>query len=388
MSAPQRFDVLVVGGAMVGAATALALGRHGLRVGIIESRPPAATTTAAGYDDRATALSAGSQRILAALGLWQVLKQHAAPIHTVHVSAAGRFGTTELHAGELALEALGWVVENPVLQRVFDDAVTAASWIEMIQPASVTGVAQDQDGVTVTVDDARRLQARLLVGADGAQSTVRALAGIGHKVHDYAQTALVANFTPTLAHAGRAWERFTRDGPFAMLPLPGERCALVWTAAAERAESLLALDDDAFAAEVERLSGGRLGRILRVGRRQAWPLRRVFADQQLDGRIALVGNAAHSLHPIAGQGLNLSLRDVAALVDALPAGLETPASLHAWADSRRADQRRVSGFTDCLNDLFQLELPLVGTLRAAGLAAFGLNGPLRRWFARYAAGVR
>lgn len=387
MGAPRRFDVLVAGGGMVGAATALALGRLGLRVGVIESRP-AATATVAAYDDRATALSAGSQRILSALGLWDALQAHAAPIRTVHVSAEGRFGTTELRAGELAIDALGWVVENPVLQRVFDAAVAAAPWIECIQPATVIAVAQDDAGVTVTVDDGAALQARLLVGADGAHSAVRRLVGVEHEVHDYDQTALVANFTPALAHAERAWERFTVAGPFAILPLPGDRCALVWTVAAGRAEALLALDDAGFAAEVERLSGGRLGRVLRVGKRQAWPLRRVFAARQCSGRVVLVGNAAHSLHPIAGQGLNLSLRDVDALVDALPAALDAPGELQAWADGRRADQRRVSGFTDCLNAVFQLELPGIGAARAAGLAAFGLNGPLRRWFARYAAGLR
>lgn len=387
MSAPQRFDVLIAGGGMVGAATALALRHLGLRVGVIESRP-AAVATAAGYDDRATALSAGSQRMLSALGLWDGLEPHAAAIRTVHVSAEGKFGTTELKSTELAIDALGWVVENPVLQRAFDTAVAAASWVELVQPATVTDVTQSDDEVTVTLGDGRELHARLLVGADGAQSTVRTLVDIAHDVHDYGQTALVANFTPTLTHAERAWERFTADGPFAMLPLPDDRCALVWTAAAARADALLALDDAAFAVEVERLSGGRLGRVLRVGKRQAWPLRRVFAAKQRSGRVVLVGNAAHSLHPIAGQGLNLSLRDVAALVDVLPAALDAPGVLQAWADSRRADQRRVSGFTDCLNSLFQIELPAMGALRAAGLAAFGINGPLRRWFARYAAGVR
>lgn len=381
----REFDVVVAGGGMAGAGVSLALAPLGMRIAIVEARPPQ-SILAPGYDDRCTALSAGSRRILDALGVWPALAPHAAAIRQVHVSECGRAGSARLDAGELALEALGWVIDNPRLTPAFDGALASCANISRLQPATVVGLRQAGDGVEVDLDldgIVQTCRAGLLVGADGARSAVRVMAGIDSTTRDYGQTAVVANITPQLSHRGRAWERFTPQGPLAVLPLADHRCGIVWTVATTDADAVMALDDAAFADRLNALFGRRLGEIERVGRRQAWPLVRTLARRQWAGQVALVGNAAHSLHPIAGQGLNLSLRDCAALAKALADGR----SLSDWAAGRHADQRRVGLFVDGLNGLFTLGLPLLGTLRGAGLGAFGLFGPGRRLLARYGAGI-
>ncbi|MEX0899588.1 MAG: FAD-dependent monooxygenase [Gammaproteobacteria bacterium] len=393
-AAAQEFDVIVVGGGMVGASMALALAPLDLRIAVVDRVPPP-ERRAPGYDDRSTALAAGSRRILEAIGVWNALALHATPIHDVHVSEHGRLGTAVLSARDVALDALGWVVENPRLAIALDDALVKCPAVERFQPATLAGIIDTGDAIEVDLDTdgvMRRCRTRLLIGADGATSTVRELLGIDASVRDYGQSAIVTNLTPLILREGYAWERFTPDGPLAMLPLTGGRCALVWTMPRARAEARLALSDDAFGQAVNALFGGRFGGIARVGRRQAWPLTRTLAAKQRRGRAVLVGNAAHSLHPIAAQGLNLSLRDCAALAEAVAAGLDAddPADIGAldqWQRERRADQRRVAGFIDGLNGLFTNDFAGLGAVRGGGLGAFGLFGPGKRLIARYGAGI-
>lgn len=393
-TATQEFDVIVAGGGMVGASMALALAPLDLRIAVVDRVSPP-VRQAPGYDDRSTALAAGSRRILEAIGVWDALAPQAVPIRDVHVSELGRLGTATLSARDVALDALGWVVENPRLAVALDDALAHCAAVERIQPATLTGVTEDGGGIEVDMDAGgvmRRCRARLLIGADGAGSTVRELLGIDATVRDYRQTAIVTNLTPRALSEGYAWERFTPDGPLALLPLSGGRCALVWTMPGARVDERMALSDDAFGQAVNELFGGRLGAIERVGRRQAWPLTRTLAAEQRRGRTVLVGNAAHSLHPIAAQGLNLSLRDCAALAEAVAAGLDAgdPAdegALEQWERARRADQRRVAGFIDGLNGLFTNDVAGLGVLRGGGLGALGLFGPGKRLIARYGAGI-
>ncbi|MFN2300605.1 MAG: 2-octaprenyl-6-methoxyphenyl hydroxylase [Gammaproteobacteria bacterium] len=396
MSAPaQQFDVLVAGGGLVGASLVLALAPLGLRVGIIEARARPGPAKAH-YDDRAIALADGSRRVLEAIGVWPLVAPHAEPIRRVHVSEAGRPGIAILDAEEMAMEALGWVIENPPLAHAFEAALAHEGTIERFQPATIIDLEAGAEHVEVEIDAGgvvQRCSTRLLVGADGAGSTVRDRAGIGVSRHEYGQTSVVTNVTTALPHEGVAWERFTPAGPLAFLPLQERRCALVWTVPAGDADTVLSLDDSAFAERVNALFGHRLGAIERVGRRQAWPLARVLAKQLWRGRVALVGNAAHSLHPIAGQGFNLSLRDCTALAEAVAAGIaasDDPAdcgALQRWADGRIADQRRTATFIDGLNALFALDLPGVGLARGVGIGLFGLAGPARRLLARYGTGV-
>ena len=391
---PQAFDVIVAGGGMVGASMALALAPLDLKIAVIDRLAPP-QRQAPGYDDRSTALAAGSRRILEAVGVWDALAPDATPIREVHVSERGRLGTAVLSAREVALEALGWVIENPRLAVALDDALARCAGVTRLQPAVLTGITDGADAIEVELDAdgvMRRYRARLLIGADGASSAVRELLGIDASVREYGQTAIVANLTPRTLRDGYAWERFTPDGPLAMLPLTGGRCALVWTMPAKLADARLALSDAAFGVAVDELFGGRFGGIARVGRRQAWPLSRTLAAEQRVGRAVLVGNAAHSLHPIAAQGLNLSLRDCAALAEAVAAGLDAgdPAdagALEQWERARRADQRRVTGFIDGLNGLFSNDFAGLGALRGGGLGAFGLFGPGKRLLARYGAGI-
>lgn len=389
------FDVLIAGGGLAGAGLALSLLPLGLRVGVVEARPRTEPTPV-GDDDRGIALSESSRRILRTVGLWARLEAHATPIRVVHVSETGRAGSVRLDAAELGLEAVGWVVPAPALGAAFGDALAAAD-LESLQPARVVSVEQSADTVAVGIERdgvITETATRLLVAADGADSTVRTLAGFDAETHDYGQTAIVCNVDARQPHQGVAYERFTPDGPLAFLPLSGSRCAVVWTVKRDAADAILALDDDAFLARVDALFGGRLGPLARPGRRRTWPLSRTLAHGAVKARVVLVGNAAHSLHPIAGQGFNLSLRDCAALTEAIRVGMAesgdpaAPGPLAAWTDSRRTDQRRVGGFIDGLNGVFSADYPGAGALRASGLAFAGLFGPLRRAIARFGAGLR
>lgn len=391
-------DILISGGGLVGASLACALSGHGLRIGLVEAvayGDPSVDPGQSAYDDRAIALAAGTQRIFAALGLWSALAARATPIHRIHVSDRGRFGCVRLDRADEGVTALGYVVLARDLGAVLGARLAGLDDVELISPARVTGVDFTDDNARVRIEvgaGGREVDARLLVAADGAQSTLRDLLKIPTAVWEYGQTAVIANVTPGRPHEHVAYERFTDSGPLALLPMSEGRCALVWTLRDDQVDAVMALDDGAFLARLQERFGQRLGRLTRVGRRTAYPLRLVRARESVRPRLALIGNAAHTLHPIAGQGFNLGLRDVAALAEVLlearRAGrdLGAAAVLGRYADWRQGDHRRVIAFTDGLTRLFTSPLPPVAWVRDLGMLALDLCPPAKRLFARLTMG--
>ncbi|ACL73837.1 2-octaprenyl-6-methoxyphenyl hydroxylase [Thioalkalivibrio sulfidiphilus] len=391
----EPFDILIAGGGMVGATLALAVARNGYRVGVLEARPPGEPGQPS-YDDRTTALAYGSRRILEALGLWQGVADQATPIEHIHVSERGRFGVTRLSAADENVPALGYVVANRAIGAAWLAALKDSS-VELITPATVQAYRVHADGVSVQIrgqDDAtRELRARLLVAADGTHSMLRQLAGIGVHERDYGQTAVIANLTPGRDHGGVAYERFTDEGPIALLPMSEGRCALVWTRPADQVDVTLALNDADFLAALQDRFGHRLGRLRKVGRRAAYPLKLVRAVRDTAARLVLVGNASHTLHPVAGQGFNLALRDVAVLADLLAGAARdgsdpgAPALLDAYSAWRREDLDTVQTYTDGLVRLFTNPWPPLAHARGAALAALDLCPPLRHRLARQSMGL-
>ncbi|MFP5505456.1 MAG: 2-octaprenyl-6-methoxyphenyl hydroxylase [Gammaproteobacteria bacterium] len=394
MAADATYDLLIGGGGLVGASLACALSGRGLRIGLIEAVPYGEPGQPS-YDDRAIALAAGTQRIFAGMGLWPALAARVTPIHRIHVSDRGRFGFARLDRAEEGVPALGYVALGRDLGSVLNARLVECDDVELIAPARVTGVefAADAAQVRVVTDGGERtLNTRLMVAADGAQSTLRELLEIPTATWEYGQTAVIANLTPQRPHDHVAYERFTDSGPLALLPMSEGRCALVWTLRDDQVDAVMSLDDAAFLARLQARFGRRLGKLLRVGKRTAYPLRLVRARESVRPRLALIGNAAHTLHPIAGQGFNLGLRDVAALAEVLldarrdGRDLGDVAVLARYADWRQGDHRRVIAFTDGLTRIFTSPLPPLAFARDLGMLALDLCPPAKRLFARLTMG--
>lgn len=392
--APLRCDVLVVGGGLVGSALALALDAAGLRTVLVEARDPAALEQPS-FDSRATALANGSQRILTALGLWDALRDHAAPIRTIHIGEQGRFGAARIRADEEGVDALGHTIENRVLGQILWQRLEQTRRFECLAPATLNAFRAEGDAVraTVAIEGRERLvEAALIVGADGARSSVRAALGIRAHEDDYGQEALILNCTTERPLGGCAFERFTAGGPLAVLPLADGRAAVIWTLDSGSAARIAELDDAAFRDRLQTSFGDRLGRIGRVGRRDRHRLLRIRSDSLGRRRSVLIGNAAVSLHPVAGQGFNLALRDVATLAellaDARGRGTDLGADtvLERYRRWRRADQRNVALFTHGLVRAFGLRLPGAGVLRGLGLVAFDVLPGAKAWLARHTMG--
>lgn len=385
------YDILIVGGGMVGASLGAALAGSGRRVGILEARPYG-TPGQPSYDDRSTALALGSRHLLDRLGVWPALSAEAAPITHIHVSDRGHFGVAHIDAAEQGVRALGYVVPNRALGAALLPVLEGAAGVELIAPAEVADIEQDDDGVVVRLAGGvpfERLRARLVVAADGTGSPIREQVGIPVETRAYGQSALIANVSVTRLQAGVAYERFTDEGPLAMLPMGGDRYSLVWTHREADLPSTLALGDAEFLAALQQRFGWRLGRIKAVGRRASYPLGLTRALETSHGRVVLVGNALHTLHPVAGQGFNLALRDVEALARALE-GIDDPGEPAVLAQYRRlreGDMRTVVSLTDAMVRLFSGLSPLPGALRSLGLVAADCLPDLNRLLARQHMGL-
>jgi 2-octaprenyl-6-methoxyphenol hydroxylase len=393
-------DVLIAGGGMVGASLAVALAGLPLRVTLVE-QIPAGSPGQPSFDARTTALSRSSQHILATLGIWPEVAGQATPIRRIHVSERGRFGTTVIDADEDGGEALGYVVENRLLGAALWRAISASSTVTVRSPARVTQVDQSLDSLCVHVgqDGVNTvIRTKLLVVADGAGSPLRESLGIAARTRPYEQTAIVGSVAVEAPKPEVAYERFTADGPIALLPAGGRRYVFVLTRRAAIAEAVFALPDPAFIELLQQEFGFRLGRLQKVGVRSRYPLELVEAAAVTAHRVAVVGNAAHGLHPVAGQGYNLGLRDAAALAELVADDGRQVASrpdpgqtelLDRYASWRRPDQRKVVAFTDGLIRLFGLAGPgnVVGPLRGLGLLLFDTAPGAKRLLARLTMGL-
>ncbi len=390
-------DVLIVGGGLVGSTLAHALTQIPIRTVVVEERDPSRLEQPS-FDDRATALANGSQRILQGLDLWAELAAAAEPIKSIHISERGRFGASRLRAEEEGVPALGYTVENRVLGGTLWPRLEAADGLVCLAPSQLDTLTIEEGGVSARVavgGSSQAVEAKLVVAADGARSHVRGVLGIGAREDAYDQKAVVINCETERAHGGRAFERFTPTGPLAVLPLRDARVAVVWTLAPEEADRVIELQDEDFRRELQCAFGYRLGRIGRTGVRAAYPLSRVQSTSLTANRAVLVGNAAVSLHPVAGQGFNLALRDIAALAETLadacrggaaadPGAADLLDGYRAW---RASDQRRVAAFTHGLVRLFGYEAAPLAMTRGLGLMAFDLLPGAKGSLARHTMGL-
>ena len=389
------YDVIIAGGGMIGTSLALALAPLGLRVLVVEAVARGATEQPS-FDERSTALSRSSQRAFEAMGLWPRIVAASTPIEQIHVSDRGRFGFSHIDADEQGVEALGYVVINRVLGDVLQSSLAEHENVRLLCPARISGVEHRDDAVSVTIeedDTSHTATGRLLVAADGARSSVRDMLGIGATHTPYNQRAIIGNLLTAKPHGQVAYERFTEQGPLAMLPVSDDRVAFVWTVDESDAELMLAFDDEAFTEALHAAFGHRLGGFSRIGQRASYPLALSKALRLTASRSVLVGNAAHGLHPAAAQGFNLGLRDVAALADCVADALVenedigSDQLLSRYADWRKPDQRKLVGFTDGLVRLFGSRRPLVRFARNAGMFAFDFVPGIRREFARQTMGL-
>ena len=390
------FDIAVVGGGMVGASLAVALAPLGLKVAVVEAVVHDSASQPS-FDERTTALSNGSRRILETLGVWAGVEASATPIRKIHVSDQGHFGFARIDASELGLAAMGHVVPNRALGRALwsrlgagagaDAHAGSGAGIRIHCPAEVSRVSTASDRVVLEIAEggaATTIEAKLVVAADGVHSAVRGAFGVDAEFRDYEQTAVITTVLPQRFHDHVAYERFTGGGPLALLPLEGGRCTLVLTLSRAMAESAMGWTDAEFIAELQRRFGFRLGRFLKVGRRVPYPLSLTRALRTSAGRCVIIGNAAQGLHPVAGMGFNLGLRDVATLAE-LVAERRQDASFDAGASNllaeydawRASDRSGVIAFTDGLVRMFANPLRAVQRLRNVGLLAFDLLPPAK-----------
>lgn len=385
---------------MVGASLALALQgcarAAGWTIRLIEAQPPVKGGWQPSYDNRSTALSHGSRMLFERLGVWTELARRAEPIRHIHVSDRGQPGIARMDAAREGVPALGYIVENAWLGEVLLGNLDHQT-IEWVAPARVAHARAQPGGYQLDLqvpDGTRQLDSDLLVIADGGRSGLLDQLGIHRRVNPYQQVAVIANITTDKGHSGVAYERFTETGPLALLPLSEQRSALVWTLAVDVAEEVARLPDDVFLQRLQTAFGFRMGAMLRVGERASYPLSLIEAEEQVRSHLVILGNAAHSLHPIAGQGFNLSLRDAMALADSLTrAGRDgqhpgSLAVLQGYLDGQRGDQMATVAFSHYLTQLFSNQQPLLVAGRNLGLLAMDLLPPLKSRLARQGMGVR
>jgi 2-octaprenyl-6-methoxyphenol hydroxylase len=396
----DRFDVIIVGGGLAGGLAALAFAHEGIEVALIDAEDPARFRDEA-FDGRTTAIAYASARVFRRLGLWPAIESEAEPILDILVTdgraaEAGRKSAQSafhLHFDSREIEtadALGYIVENRVLRSAIYDAIGRSPRIALIAPARAGDPEFSGGAARLTLDGGRRLEAPLIVAADGKKSPLRAAAGLRCNAWSYPQTAIVTTLAHERPHEGVAQELFLPSGPFAILPMTKNRSSIVWTERTDAAPAYLALDDAGFLVELSRRFGDYLGVLALAGPRFSYPLAFHLAQSFMGPRLALIGDAAHAIHPIAGQGYNLGVKDIAALAevlgDASGLGLDlgSAAVLENYQRWRRFDSAMLAFGTDALNRLYSNDLAPLRTLRDLGMGAVNAVEPLRKFFMRQA----
>lgn len=392
MSRRGQWDAVIVGGGVVGAACALALAGEGLQVAMVEGREPPPWSPQK-PDLRVFAFAADNAALLESLGVWkQVDQARARAYRRMRVWDAGGGGDLTFDADTLGRRELGWIVENGLLVDRLWAALPAAG-VQLYCPARVEAMEQDAQGVRLRLDDGRRVEASIAIAADGAESTLRTLAGLDVSRHDYGQRGVVAYVDSALPNEATAWQRFLDTGPLAVLPFDRNRSSIVWTLPDAEAERVLALDEDSFNRELTNAFAGRLGEMRLVSARAAFPLRRQLASAYVAGRVLTLGDAAHVVHPLAGQGVNLGLRDVAGLRDLVREARQrrqdwsSPHRLQRWARTRRSENTVAAYSFDAINKVFSNDEMHLTLARGALLGLAGKMPPLMSMFWKRASGL-
>ena len=385
------FDIIIAGGGMIGMSMALAIAPLNLRIAVVE-KVHRDQVQQPSFDDRSTALSRSSQSMYQALGLWDEILSASTPIKSIHVSDRGKFGFSHINAEEQKVEALGYVVINRILGEVLMRHTELKENVSFYCPAEVTSITYQKDCCSVVLDSKKKLSCKLLVGADGANSKVREYLGIGVTQTDYEQVAIIGNLVTEKPIMNRAYERFSESGPVALLPVQDNRTAFIWVVPKDQKKKLLELEDEAFISAIQEVFGSRLGEFKQLGGRTSYPLFLSEVPRLHANRGVIIGNAANALHPVAAQGFNLGLRDVATLADCLSEvkdnhDIGSTDMLLSYSEWRQNDQKKLRIFTDNLVKLFGSNKKSVQILRNISMVGFDLVPGFRKFFVRHTMGL-
>lgn len=378
----MQFDIIIIGGGMVGATLACALTNSSLRIALVDSQPQSPMN-----DARLIALNHGSISLFKKLHLFEKLAEHAAPIEQVHVSHRGHFGATRIHAAELKLPALGFVVPAAEINLALEQQLHQTT-VQIIRPATLIGLVEKQDSIHLTLktpDGEKHIQGKIIIAADGTHSTMRDLLAIPTEKHDYQQSAIVTVTCLLRPHKNIAYERFLAKGAIAMLPLVGNRCATIWTAPNDIITHLMQLSDDQFLQELQKEFGSRLGCLAAVAKRALYPLQFVQVKKQAHGRIVLIGNAAHTVHPLAAQGLNLAFDEITRLLEIMADKPLDTIDMEVF-NHYPFSQKLNTQLSHYLNILFSIDFLPVNIIRQIGMIGLDICGIMKRQFAAYPVG--
>ncbi len=385
-------DITIIGGGLAGMTAAIGLAEHGFEIAVVDMAPQG-DLTAVEYDGRASALAYASCQLFEALGIWPHMEPYAQPILEIRVSDGPSLLSLHFDHETLGDGPLGHMVENRHTRIALYERLKEIKGVTLLAPERVAEIDRDKTGVTTTLTSGTVIKSDLIIGADGRGSLVRQHAGLPVSVIDYKQHGIVCSVEHEFSHCGIAHERFLPSGPFAILPLTGNRSSLVWTEKSHLTETIMGLSDRAFESEVRRRIGDFLGEVKVIGGRWAYPLTLQYAQDYVADRLALIGDAAHGIHPISGQGLNLGLKDVAALievlVDARRVGLDIGAVnvLENYSRWRTTDNASVYAITDTFNRLFSNDIAPIKLARDVGMAAVDQVVPLKNFFMQHARGT-